>query len=154
MARENGLVTAVVRDVDRKSLAQIARETRDLVTRARDGKMKPDEMVGGTFTISNLGMFDVDDFIAIINPPQAAILAVGAVQKVPVVNAEGQIVAGHADEGDHLRGSPGDRRRRGRAVHAGAQEGAGRADAAAGLDRVRRQRTRSSRWETWFFGAS
>ena len=56
--------------------------------------MKPDEMVGGTFTISNLGMFDVDDFIAIINPPQAAILAVGAVQKVPVVNAEGQIVVG------------------------------------------------------------
>jgi pyruvate dehydrogenase E2 component (dihydrolipoamide acetyltransferase) len=94
VARENGLVTAVVRDVDRKPLAQIARETRDLVTRARDGKMKPDEMVGGTFTISNLGMFEVDDFIAIINPPQAAILAVGAVQKTPVINAEGQIVPG------------------------------------------------------------
>jgi pyruvate dehydrogenase E2 component (dihydrolipoamide acetyltransferase) len=94
VARENGLVTAVVRDVDKKSLAQIAKETRDLVTRTRDGKMKPDEMVGGTFTISNLGMFEVDDFIAIINPPQAAILAVGAVQKVPVVNAEGQIVVG------------------------------------------------------------
>ena len=94
VARENGLVTAVVRDVDKKPLAQVARETRDLVTRARDGKMKPDEMVGGTFTISNLGMFDVDEFIAIINPPQAAILAVGAVQKAPVVNAEGQIVTG------------------------------------------------------------
>lgn len=94
VARENGLVTAVVRDVDKKSLAQVARETRDLVSRARDGRMKPDEMVGGTFTISNLGMFDVDEFIAIINPPQAAILAVGAVQKVPVVNAEGQVVAG------------------------------------------------------------
>ena len=94
VARENGLVTAVVRDVDKKSLAQIARETRELVTRAREGKMKPDEMVGGTFTISNLGMFEVDDFIAIINPPQAAILAVGAVQKMPVVNAEGQIVVG------------------------------------------------------------
>lgn len=94
VARENGLVTAVVRDVDRKTLAQLASETRDLVTRARDGKMKPDEMVGGTFTISNLGMFEVDEFIAIINPPQAAILAVGAVQKVPVVNVEGQIVAG------------------------------------------------------------
>jgi len=94
VARENGLVTAVVRDVDKKSLAQVARETRDLVARARDGRMKPDEMVGGTFTISNLGMFDVDEFIAIINPPQAAILAVGAVQKMPVVNAEGQIVAG------------------------------------------------------------
>ncbi len=94
VARENGLMTAVVRDVDKKPLAQVARETRDLATRARDGKMKPDEMVGGTFTMSNLGMFDVDEFIAIINPPQAAILAVGAVQKIPVVNAEGQIVAG------------------------------------------------------------
>jgi pyruvate dehydrogenase E2 component (dihydrolipoamide acetyltransferase) len=94
VARENGLVTAIVRDVDKKSLAQLARETRDLVARTREGKMKPDEMVGGTFTISNLGMFEVDDFIAIINPPQAAILAVGAVQKVPVVNAESQIVVG------------------------------------------------------------
>ncbi len=94
VARENGLVTAVVRDVDKKSLAQVARETRDLATRARDGRMKPDEMVGSTFTISNLGMFDVDEFIAIINPPQAAILAVGAAQKTPVVNAEGQIVVG------------------------------------------------------------
>lgn len=94
VARENGLLTAVVRDVDKKPLTQIARETRELVGRAREGRMKPDEMVGGTFTISNLGMFEVDDFIAIINPPQAAILAVGAVQKVPVVNAEGQIVAG------------------------------------------------------------
>ena len=94
VARENGLVTAIVRDVDKKSLAQVARETRDLVGRARDGRMKPKEMVGGTFTISNLGMFEVDDFIAIINPPQAGILAVGAVQTVPVVNAEGQVVAG------------------------------------------------------------
>lgn len=94
VARENGLVTAVVRDVDRKTLGQIAKETRDLVTRAREGRMKPDEMSGATFTMSNLGMFDVDEFIAIINPPQAAILAVGAVQKVPVVNAEGEIVVG------------------------------------------------------------
>lgn len=85
VARENGLVTAVVRDVDKKSLAQIARETRDLVARTRDGKMKPDEMVGGTFTISNLGMFDVEHFAAIINPPEAAILAVGSAQQVPVV---------------------------------------------------------------------
>ncbi len=94
VARENGLVTAVVRGVDRKTLGQIAKETRDLVTRAREGRMKPEEMTGATFTLSNLGMFDVDEFIAIINPPQAAILAVGAVQKVPVVNAEGEIVVG------------------------------------------------------------
>jgi pyruvate dehydrogenase E2 component (dihydrolipoamide acetyltransferase) len=56
--------------------------------------MKPDDMMGATFTISNLGMFDVDDFIAIINPPQAAILAVGAVKKTPVVNAAGEVVPG------------------------------------------------------------
>ena len=94
VARETGLLTVVVRDSDVKSLAQIARETRELVGRARDGRMRSDDMVGGTFTISNLGMFGVDDFIAIINPPQAAILAVGAVQRVPVVDDAGQIVAG------------------------------------------------------------
>jgi pyruvate dehydrogenase E2 component (dihydrolipoamide acetyltransferase) len=91
VAREAGLLTVVVRDCDKKSLAQIARETRQVVGRARDGRMKPDDMVGGTFTISNLGMFDVDDFIAIINPPQAAILAVGAVKPAPVVDEGGQL---------------------------------------------------------------
>jgi pyruvate dehydrogenase E2 component (dihydrolipoamide acetyltransferase) len=85
VARETGLLTVVIRDCDTKSLAQIATEARELVGRARDGRMKPDDMVGGTFTISNLGMFDVDHFIAIINPPQAAILAVGSVAQTPVV---------------------------------------------------------------------
>jgi len=94
VARETGLLTVVVRDCDVKPLAQIARETRELAGRARDGRMRPDDMVGGTFTISNLGMFGVDEFIAIINPPQAAILAVGVVQRVPVVDDAGQIVAG------------------------------------------------------------
>jgi pyruvate dehydrogenase E2 component (dihydrolipoamide acetyltransferase) len=87
-------VTAVLRDCDKKPLAQLARETRELVARTREGRMKPDDMMGATFTISNLGMFDVDDFSAIITLPQAAALAVGAVQKVPVVNAEGQLAVG------------------------------------------------------------
>ncbi len=94
VARETGLVTAVLRDCDKKPLAQLAKEAKELVARAREGRMKPDDMVGATFTISNLGMFDVDEFSAIITLPQAAALAVGAVKKVPVVNADGQIVAG------------------------------------------------------------
>ncbi len=93
VARETGLLTVVIRDCDTKSLTQIAADARELVGRARGGRMKPDDMVGGTFTISNLGMFDVDHFIAIINPPQAAILAVGSVAQTPVV-VDGQIVVG------------------------------------------------------------
>jgi pyruvate dehydrogenase E2 component (dihydrolipoamide acetyltransferase) len=94
VAREVGLLTVVVRDCDRKSPAQIAAEARDVIGRARDGRMKPDDMVGATFTISNLGMFDVEDFCAIINPPQAAILAVGAVKQVPIVGADGALGVG------------------------------------------------------------
>ena len=94
VAREAGLLTVVIHDCDRKSLAQIARDARDLINHAREGRMKVDDMVGGTFTISNLGMFDVEDFIAIINPPQAAILAVGAVKRVPVVDSNGQLAVG------------------------------------------------------------
>lgn len=94
VARDNGLVTAVLRDCDKKPLAQLAREARELVARARDGRMKPDDMMGATFTISNLGMFEVDAFSAIITLPQAAALAVGAVKKVPVVNADGQLAVG------------------------------------------------------------
>jgi pyruvate dehydrogenase E2 component (dihydrolipoamide acetyltransferase) len=94
VARENGLVTAVLRDCDKKSLAQIAVDSRELIARARDGRMKPEDMIGGTFTISNLGMFDVDSFIAIVSPTQAAILAIGSVQQVPVVNREGQLAVG------------------------------------------------------------
>jgi len=94
VARETGLVTTVVQDCDQKSLAQIARDSRDLIGRAREGRMRPEDMIGGTFTLSNLGMFDVEDFIAIINPPHAAILAVGAVKRVPVVKEDGQLAAG------------------------------------------------------------
>jgi pyruvate dehydrogenase E2 component (dihydrolipoamide acetyltransferase) len=94
VARETGLLTTVVKDCDKKSLAQIAREAKALVARARDGRMQADDMVGGTFTVSNLGMFGVDDFVAIINPPQAAILATGAVKQVPVVTEDGELAVG------------------------------------------------------------
>jgi len=93
VALEQGLITVVVAEADRKPLAQIAREAKDIVNRAKNGKARPEEMQGSTFTVSNLGMFDVDQFVAIINPPEAAILAVGSVRDVPVVK-NGQVVPG------------------------------------------------------------
>ncbi len=85
VAVEGGLLTVVVRNADRKSIEQIAMETRELFQRARDGKLRSEDVEDSTFTISNLGMFEVEDFIAIINPPEAAILAIGAAQEIPVV---------------------------------------------------------------------
>lgn len=85
VALEAGLIVPVVRDADRKSVGQIAAESRDLATRARDGKLGPDEYQGGTFSISNLGMYGIDTFNAIINPPEAAILAVGTAVQEPVL---------------------------------------------------------------------
>lgn len=85
VATETGLFVPVVRNADRKDLATIAAETVALAGKARDGKLTPDEMSGGTFSISNLGMFGIDQFTAVINPPEAAILAVGAASPVPVV---------------------------------------------------------------------
>ncbi len=82
---EAGLLTVVVKDADAKSLAQISSEVKAMAARAREGKVKPDDVEGSTFTISNLGMYDVDSFVAIINPPDAAILAVGSAQQAPVV---------------------------------------------------------------------
>jgi len=93
VAREVGLVTTVLKDVDKKTLSQIAKESRELIARAREGRMRAEEMVGGTFNISNLGMFDVEHFIAIISPPQAAVLAIGSVRQVPVVK-DGQLAVG------------------------------------------------------------
>jgi pyruvate dehydrogenase E2 component (dihydrolipoamide acetyltransferase) len=81
VALEDGLIVPVVRDADRKSLNEIATETRELAEKARSGKLTPDEFSGGTFTISNLGMFGIDHFTAVINPPEAAILAVGAARE-------------------------------------------------------------------------
>jgi pyruvate dehydrogenase E2 component (dihydrolipoamide acetyltransferase) len=85
VAVEGGLIVPVVRDADQKSVSQVSREARALIERARAGKLRPDEFTGGTFTISNLGMFGIDQFTAVINPPEAAILAVGATTSEPVV---------------------------------------------------------------------
>jgi len=87
VALEDGLIPPVLRDADRKTLKNIAAESRALAERARTNRMRSDDLGGGTFTVSNLGMFDVDEFIAIINPPEAAILAVGAVTRRPVAAA-------------------------------------------------------------------
>ena len=94
VALEDGLITPVIRDCDRKSLGEIAREAKELSERARARRLKPEEYTGGTFSVSNLGMFDVEDFSAIINPPEAAILAVGAIKERPVV-VNGQLAVGH-----------------------------------------------------------
>lgn len=85
VATPTGLITPIVRAAEQKSLASISKEMKDLAARARDGKLKPEEFQGGGFTISNLGMFGVKSFAAIINPPQACILAVGAGEQRPVV---------------------------------------------------------------------
>jgi pyruvate dehydrogenase E2 component (dihydrolipoamide acetyltransferase) len=82
---DNGLITPVVRDADRKSLGTLARETKSLVERARAKKLKPEEFSGGSATVSNLGMYGVREFVAIINPPESVILAVGATEKRAVV---------------------------------------------------------------------
>ncbi|HAL56220.1 MAG TPA: pyruvate dehydrogenase complex dihydrolipoamide acetyltransferase [Bacteroidetes bacterium] len=94
VALEEGLVTPVVRRCEQKGIGTINADLRDLVDRARARKLKPDEYAGATFTISNLGMFGVEDFVAIINPPEGAILAVGAIVEKPVVR-NGQIAVGH-----------------------------------------------------------
>jgi pyruvate dehydrogenase E2 component (dihydrolipoamide acetyltransferase) len=93
VAVADGLVTPVVRDADRKSLVAVAREVRELAARARAKKLRPEEMQDGTFSISNLGMFGIDVFSAVINPPEGAILAVGQVRDEPVVRC-GEVVVG------------------------------------------------------------
>jgi pyruvate dehydrogenase E2 component (dihydrolipoamide acetyltransferase) len=93
VALDEGLLTVVARDADRKPLADLGREIREMVGRARQGRVRPEDIEGSTFSVSNMGMYDVDHFIAIINPPEAAILAVGGVRDVPVVR-DGQLVAG------------------------------------------------------------
>ena len=82
---ENGLLTVVSRNTDQQPLRQISVEVKRMAAGARQGKVKPDDIEGSTFSISNLGMYDVENFVAIINPPEAAILAVGSAKEVPVV---------------------------------------------------------------------
>ncbi|NCT12487.1 MAG: pyruvate dehydrogenase complex dihydrolipoamide acetyltransferase [Rhodobacterales bacterium] len=91
VAIEGGLFTPVLRDADKKSLSALSAEMKDLATRARDRKLAPQEYMGGSFAISNLGMFGIDNFDAVINPPHGAILAVGAGVAKPVVGSDGEI---------------------------------------------------------------
>ena len=93
VAVEAGLLTVVSNDTDRKPLRVISQEIKDMVARARVGKVRPSDIEGSTFSISNLGMFDVEHFIAIINPPEAAILAVGSAKQVPIV-VNGEVKVG------------------------------------------------------------
>jgi pyruvate dehydrogenase E2 component (dihydrolipoamide acetyltransferase) len=90
VAVEDGLITPVIRNTDLKSLGEISAEARDMAGRARERRLKPEEYTGGTFSVSNLGMLDIDEFTAVINPPEAGILAVGRIVQVPVVH-EGQV---------------------------------------------------------------
>lgn len=94
VAIEDGLIVPVIRDCDRKSLGEIAREAKNLIDRARARKLRPEEYSGGTFAISNLGMYDVVEFTAVIDPAHGAILAVGAVEERPVAQ-DGQVVVRH-----------------------------------------------------------
>ena len=93
VAVDEGLMTPVLRDADRKGIVQIAEEVRDLAARARDRKLSIEEMTNGTFSISNLGMYGIEEFTAVINPPEAAILAVGTIREEPVVQ-DGEVVPG------------------------------------------------------------
>src|SRR3954447_7255191 len=93
VAAQDTLIVPTIFDADQKSLGAIARDARDLITKVRDGNIRPPELSGGTFTVSNLGMYGIETFTAIINPPQAAILAVGALKKKAVVDDPGRIVA-------------------------------------------------------------
>ena len=105
VAVDEGLVTPVIRDANKLSLKEISVTVKDLAKRARDKKIKPEEYQGGTITVSNLGAYGIEQFFAIINPPQAAILAVGAIVKKPAVNAKNEIVVGErmtiSLSGDH-----------------------------------------------------
>jgi pyruvate dehydrogenase E2 component (dihydrolipoamide acetyltransferase) len=92
VALDAGLITPVIKDCASKGLAAISRESKDLAQRARDGDLTPDEYQGGTITVSNMGMFGVESFTAIINPPQAAIVAVSGIEKRPTYDENGEIV--------------------------------------------------------------
>jgi pyruvate dehydrogenase E2 component (dihydrolipoamide acetyltransferase) len=94
VAIDDGLVTPVIRDAQSKTLSQISAEIKDLAAKARSKKLKPEQYQGGTLTVSNLGSYGVDQFFAIINPPQSLIVSVGAILKKPVINPAGAIVPG------------------------------------------------------------
>jgi pyruvate dehydrogenase E2 component (dihydrolipoamide acetyltransferase) len=91
VAIDDGLITPVVKHADRKGLVQISREVKEMAGRAREKRLQPDEYTGATFSVSNLGMFGIHEFTAIINPPEAGILAIGGVEDTPVV-VNGEVV--------------------------------------------------------------
>jgi pyruvate dehydrogenase E2 component (dihydrolipoamide acetyltransferase) len=93
VAADDALVVPTIRDADRKSLGEIGRSARLLAARVRDGSISPAELAGGTFTVSNLGMYGIDSFSAVINPPQAAILAVGSLKRRAIVRADDTVGA-------------------------------------------------------------
>ncbi len=93
VAIEGGLTTVVQKNTDSSTLSKIAQDHKEMIARAREGKVRPDDVQGGTFTVSNLGAFDVENFIAIINPPEAAILAIGTARPTPVVR-DGELAVG------------------------------------------------------------
>ena len=94
VAIDDGLLTPVIRKADTLSLSSLSGEAKELIEKARTKKLMPEEMIGSTFTVTNLGMFGVDFFNGIINPPNAAILSVGASRKKAVIGPEGNIIAG------------------------------------------------------------
>jgi pyruvate dehydrogenase E2 component (dihydrolipoamide acetyltransferase) len=91
VAIPDGLITPIIRNADQKSLLEIGTESKQLAGRARERRLKPEEFTGATFSISNLGMYDIEHFTAVINPPEAGILAIGSIAQVPAVIA-GQVV--------------------------------------------------------------
>ena len=93
VATPNGLITPVVRNADQKGLATISNEVKELAAKARDGKLAPEEYQGGGFTVSNLGMYGISEFSAIINPPQTCLLSVGAAEQRPIVKEGAVAVA-------------------------------------------------------------
>lgn len=94
IAIDDGLVTPVIKNAEKKTLLEISQGVKDLAGKAKNKKLSPDDFAGGTITVSNLGAYGIDQFSAIINPPQAAIVAIGSIRKTPVVNDKGQIVVG------------------------------------------------------------
>lgn len=94
IAIDDGLVTPVIKQAEKKTLADISAAVKDLAGKAKNKKLSPDDFAGGTITVSNLGSYGIDQFSAIINPPQAAIVSVGSIRKVPVVDEKGNVVAG------------------------------------------------------------
>lgn len=94
IAIDDGLVTPVIKQAEKKTLLEISQGVKDLAGKAKNKKLSPDDFAGGTITVSNLGAYGIDQFAAIINPPQAAIVAIGSIRNAPVVNDKGQIVVG------------------------------------------------------------